>query len=630
MTYKNKTATIFIVLIFTVSMLAITQSAKSQQTSTYTAYGPIGTGPYIYMGTDPHTGAVKLVRNENYWNKDTLQSTGAFGIQELDLQYINGSSAVVAALKAGNVSVISPYYKLSEVTTLSTSGEDYVSAYAGDVFQVDINLQHPVFGTGVDTPLGKANASRAAEAALYVRQAISHLVPRQEIVDNVFDGIAMTGTISGMCPLTTGFDATIEPYSYNITLAKQLLTKAGYDTTSNKASLFNITLLVGANVEATKTTAHLVETNLNAAGIKANLVTMDFADLFNRLFPESLDMVGKSYNQGGFDAAFITYAFDKSSTPYGKYESSQFPPNGENDALWNNTESDRLCSLIKLTTNETERLVYLKQWQQLFYNEQPTIVIAYVKLAVAFDPETLEKTPFETYFPAIWPGAEHWVLKQATQQAKIAMAVTQPLPSVGFIFCLSGTSYDYEVSDEVLESLATQTNSAVIVPTLATNWEASADQTSWIVHLRQNVTWHDGEKFSATDVKFTYDTLMNKADNTWLTSILGSADNIKVVDEYTVKFTLPVADSNFESNILTYPMFPAHILQGVAYEDWATHPFNTAANNYTVSLTQATTATTYGFFDQYGIYIIALVIIVIIIATALILRQRNNHKTKNS
>ncbi len=607
-------------------MLAIIQPAKSQQPTSYTAYGPIGTGPYIYMGTDPITGAVKLVKNENYWNKDALQSIGAFGVQELDLQYIPGSSAAVAALKAGNVSVISPYYKLSEVTTLSTSGEDYVSAYAGDVFQIDINLQHPVFGTGVDTPLGKANASRAAEAALYVRQAISHLIPRQEIVDNVFDGIAMPGTVSGLCPLTTGFDSTIQPYSYNITLAKQLLTKAGYDTTSNTANLFHITLLVGSNIEATKATALLVEANLNAAGIKADIVTMDFAGIINRLYPESMDMLGKSYDQGGFDAAFITYGYGENSTPYDKYDSSQFPPTGENDNLWNNTQSDSLCSLIKQTTNETQRLAYLKQWQQLFYNEQPTIVIAYLKEAVAFDPQTLEKAPFETYFPYMWPGAENWVLKQPTLQAKIVMAVPQHLPVTGYIFYLGGSSYDYEVIAEIFESLATQNSSSLFIPALATSWEASADQTIWTLHLRQNVTWQDGEKFSAKDVKFTYDSVMNDVG---LTSTLGSADNIQVVDEYTVKFTLPVADPNFVSDVLFYPILPAHILQSVAYDDWATHPFNTAANTYTVTLNQAATATTNGFFDQYSIYIAALVIAIVIIATALVIRQRRKPKTKN-
>lgn len=81
---KNFSATVLLIIFF-ISSVGIT-SVKSQQNNTYTAYGPIGTGPYIYMGTDPETGAVKLVRNDNYWNKEALQNAGSFEIQEFDLR----------------------------------------------------------------------------------------------------------------------------------------------------------------------------------------------------------------------------------------------------------------------------------------------------------------------------------------------------------------------------------------------------------------------------------------------------------------------------------------------------------------------------------------------------------------
>jgi hypothetical protein len=72
----------------------------------------------------------------------------------------------------------------------------------------------------------------------------------------------------------------------------------------------------------------------------------------------------------------------------------------------------------------------------------------------------------------------------------------------------------------------------------------------------------------------------------------------------------------------------------VSYEDWGTHPFNTAANSYVITFPQATTsptatATTYptnNFLEQNSIYIIAAAIVVIIIVAAavaaIILRKR--------
>lgn len=630
---KNFSATVLLIIFF-ISSVGIT-SVKSQQNNTYTAYGPIGTGPYIYMGTDPETGAVKLVRNDNYWNKEALQNAGSFEIQEFDLQYINGSHAAIEALTAGNVSIISPYYRINNLSAVSSLGLDYVAVYAGAVFQMNLNNRHPTFGTGKDTPLGQADTSRAAEAARYVRQAISHLIPREEIIDAAFSGAATQGVITGLCPTSVGYDETLEPYSCNLTLAKQLLTQAGYNTTSNN-TLFHITLIAATGADTTSVTANLIQSNLNSVGIATDIEVMDFDKILDRLYPELAESVGKSYDQGGFDAAFITYTYGKDYNPYYSYDSSQFPPDGSNCNLWNNTENDQLCRLIKDTANETERVEYLKQWQQLFYNEQPAIAIAYPKESLVFNSSILEKTPFEIYYPSAWPVAENWVLNQSTTQTKIVMAVLNRLPLEGFNpYKTSGNDYDYDVIHEVFESLATMNDSIThaIIPALATSWESSADNTSWTVHLRENVTWHDGAPFTATDVKFTYDTAINEVGSAWLTDIIGSSDNVVVIDAYTIKFSLINATSDFADAVLTYSIIPAHILQGVAYEDWGTHPFNTAANSYVITFPQATTsptatATTYptNNLEQNSIYIIAAAIVVIIIVAAtvaaIILRKR--------
>jgi hypothetical protein len=91
-------------------------------------------------------------------------------------------------------------------------------------------MQHPVFGTGVDTPLGQQDPTRAAEAARYVRQAMSHLVPRQNIIDTITAGYGSPGLTTPITKVTAGYDDALTPYSYDVTLAKSLLAAAGYDT----------------------------------------------------------------------------------------------------------------------------------------------------------------------------------------------------------------------------------------------------------------------------------------------------------------------------------------------------------------------------------------------------------------
>ena len=43
------------------------------------------------------------------------------------------------------------------------------------------------------------------------------------------------------------------------------------------------------------------------------------------------------------------------------------------------------------------------------------------------------------------------------------------------------------------------------VPSLATSWTPSEDGLTWTIELRDDVTWQDGEPFTANDVVFTFE-----------------------------------------------------------------------------------------------------------------------------
>src|SRR5207247_8525489 len=103
------------------------------------------------------------------------------------------------------------------------------------------NMQHPIFGTGVDTPLGKSDPSKAALAAKDVRQAISHAVPRDLIVQQLLFGYGYPGITTPVAgnyqtgfAITTGFDTALESYDFNLTDSRQLLQQAGYFPTTPK------------------------------------------------------------------------------------------------------------------------------------------------------------------------------------------------------------------------------------------------------------------------------------------------------------------------------------------------------------------------------------------------------------
>ena len=104
------------------------------------------------------------------------------------------------------------------------------------------------------------------------------------------------------------------------------------------------------------------------------------------------------------------------------------------------------------------------------------------------------------------------------------------------------------------------------VPSLTEKWE-SIDRKTWRFYLRKNVYFADdpcfankSERiFAATDVKYTFERLLNKASKSlgisYFTNILGaqkyregktiSIEGIKVVDDYTIDFVLEKEDLSF-------------------------------------------------------------------------------------
>lgn len=99
---------------------------------------------------------------------------------------------------------------------------------------------------------------------------------------------------------------------------------------------------------------------------------------------------------------------------------------------------------------------------------------------------------------------------------------------------------------------------------LAEGWEISEDGLVWTIKLKQNVVWHDGEKFDADDVIFTYQTLLdskNKEEQTFrCKKDVAEIEKIEKIDDYTVKMTCSVPKAYFTTEPLaTVKIVPEHI-----------------------------------------------------------------------
>ncbi|MEA2531891.1 MAG: peptide/nickel transport system substrate-binding protein [Thermomicrobiales bacterium] len=90
----------------------------------------------------------------------------------------------------------------------------------------------------------------------------------------------------------------------------------------------------------------------------------------------------------------------------------------------------------------------------------------------------------------------------------------------------------FEHSYESLTGYDSQLN---IVPALAESWETPDDLT-YIFHLRRGVKWHDGSDFTAEDVKYTFDFVIDQEGPAGWRANFNQVQQIEIVDPATVKF----------------------------------------------------------------------------------------------
>jgi peptide/nickel transport system substrate-binding protein len=131
-----------------------------------------------------------------------------------------------------------------------------------------------------------------------------------------------------------------------------------------------------------------------------------------------------------------------------------------------------------------------------------------------------------------------------------------------------------EISSNMFSRLVRINETGFIVSDLAESWEVSPDNCNYTFRLFQNVTWHDGFKFNASDVKFTYDTILTNPDveGIWRDLLQEcNISSISIIDEYTVNIMLHQPKASFLSVIGLLPIIPWHLYYGT---DLAENPFN--------------------------------------------------------
>jgi peptide/nickel transport system substrate-binding protein len=104
------------------------------------------------------------------------------------------------------------------------------------------------------------------------------------------------------------------------------------------------------------------------------------------------------------------------------------------------------------------------------------------------------------------------------------------------------------------------------IPGLAESWSHSSDGKTWTFKLRHDVTWQDGEPFTAKDVAFTFNYVIDNEMGSYAGYTKGIT-KVVATDDYTVDFTCDKPKATMLQ--MWVPILPEHVWSKVSPKDAA-------------------------------------------------------------
>jgi len=215
---------------------------------------PIGTGPFKFVRWLKGD-RVELARSDSYWGTPVT-------LKSVTFRFISDPSAAVAALAAGDVDAF-PNFPAPEALAQFKSDKR---------FTVEIGV------TEGKTILALNNARKPFDD-IRVRRAIAHAIDRRALIDGAMSGFGVP-IGSHFTPNDSGYVDLTATYPYDPAKAKALLAEAGL------AKGLRATIRLPPPIYARRG-GEVIAAQLDAVGIKAELVPIEWAQWLEQVFKQS-------------------------------------------------------------------------------------------------------------------------------------------------------------------------------------------------------------------------------------------------------------------------------------------------------------------------------------------------------
>jgi peptide/nickel transport system substrate-binding protein len=206
-----------------------------------------------------------------------------------------------------------------------------------------------------------------------VRRAVAMLISVDEINDVLNKGKSQR-QVGPVSPLKKAYHDGLPLIQRDVIGAKKLLEEAGWTDTDGDNILdkvidgektsFEFDLHYMTTTVTWKDEAGMIAEYLYEAGLKCNIVPMDFAVLYDR---------AKNHK---FDAMLAAWGGNATPSDYTQlWHTGSWASKGSNFPGFGNADSDALIDSIKYTIDDTKRIPMIKRLQETIYEEQPYVFL---------------------------------------------------------------------------------------------------------------------------------------------------------------------------------------------------------------------------------------------------------------
>jgi peptide/nickel transport system substrate-binding protein len=307
----------------------------------------VGPGPYVLERWDTGQELI-LARRPGYWKKPPA-------IERISYKFILEEQAQMQAFLSGDLDYIDEEAMTPEMYLKLKANPENDVAYRLYKFSrpdrgyayIGWNNEHLLF------------------ADKRVRQALTLLINRQQIVDKLLNGLATV--ISGpFWPESLQCDQSVKPWPYDPDAALKLLKEAGWwdrkgdgVLRNEKGEPFIFELSVPAGQQVVRDQVGVIQDGFHKAGIEMNAKFYEWSVFVSKL------------NNRDFDAVRLGWGGMVEDDPYQIWHSSSIANRGSNHVGFKNAEADRLIVEARSTLDEAKRNEIYHKLHRLLHEEQP-------------------------------------------------------------------------------------------------------------------------------------------------------------------------------------------------------------------------------------------------------------------